>query len=98
MTFPNFDYEKYSKSWSKLQEPIQDFVRLNTEALKGFQAMRPEEFGKVTRPDELWEKQVEWSLANGERAIDYMQKSLQIMQKAMHSFAKELRPENAKKQ
>ena len=98
MSNAHFDYEKYSKSWNKMQEPIQDFVRLNTEAMKSFQAMRPEEFGKVTRPDELWEKQIEWSLANGEKAIDYMQKSLQIIQKAMQSFAKDLRPEGSKKQ
>jgi acyl carrier protein phosphodiesterase len=80
-------YEKYSESWSKLQEPMQDFVRLNTEAFKRFQAIKPEEFTKITRPDEFWSKSMELAVANGEKAIDYMQQSLQIMQKAMHVFA-----------
>ena len=90
-------YEKYSETWKNLQEPMQDVVRLNTETLKNFQAMKPEELGKITRPDELMEKQMQWALANGERAIEYMQESLKIIEKTMHSFAEECKS-NTKKQ
>ena len=72
-----------------IQQPIQDFVQLNTETLKNFQAIKPEDFGKITRPDELLEKQMQFALNNGIKAIEYMQKSLQIIEKTMHAFANE---------
>jgi hypothetical protein len=82
-------FEKYSESWKTFQEPMQEFLRLNTDTLKSFQNMKVEEFGKISRPDELWEKQMQLAIANGEKAIDYMQKSLHIFEKALHSFAEE---------
>lgn len=93
MSQPRDHYEKYSESWAKLQEPMQDFIRLNTETFKQFQTMKPEELGKLTRPDELWSKSIELAVENGEKAIDYMQQSLQIMQKAMHVFAENCKTE-----
>ena len=47
MSQTQHNYEKYSESWKKLQEPMNDFVRLNTETLKGFQAFKPEDFSKI---------------------------------------------------
>ena len=82
-------YEKYSESWKTLQEPMQEFVRLNTDTLKSFQNIKPEDFSKINRPDEIWEKQMQWAISNGEKTIDYMQKSLHIFEKALHSFAEE---------
>lgn len=96
MSQTQHNYEKYSESWKKLQEPMNDFVRLNTETLKGFQAFKPEDFSKISRPDEIWEKQLQWALANGEKAIDYMQQSLKIVEKTMHAFSETCKTEAKK--
>lgn len=91
MNQPRYDYDKYSDIFKKIQEPMQDLVDLNMETLKSFQSYNPAEFGKFTRPDELWHKQIEMAVVNGQKTIDYMQKSLKILEKTMLSFSSELK-------
>ena len=87
----------------KAQEPFQAMAELNVKTLQGFAFAKPEEFTKLKKPEEILEKQVELAVANGHKALDYMQKSFQILEKAMLSFVAEskkvaeLRPVDTKK-
>ena len=71
----------YENHFKKAQERMQEFAQLNMETLKEWPqtAAKPAEFGKATRPEQVWEQQIEWSLGNAQKAVDYLQKSLQII-------------------
>lgn len=79
----------YENTVKKTQEFMQEMAQLNMETLKSWQNFKPEDFSRTTQPEGLWEKQVELAISNGQKAIDYMQKSLQIMEKTLLSCAKE---------
>lgn len=51
--------------------------------------MKPEELSGIKKPEEFLEKQLALAIENGHKALDYMQKSFQIMEKAMLSCAQE---------
>ncbi len=97
MTQPYNDYEKYSDVFKKIQQPMQEFMDLNLQTAQSFQHTKPEDFTKLTKPEDFLQKQLEVALANGHKALDYMQKSFQIIEKAMLSCAREVKTE-AKKQ
>lgn len=96
MSQPHYDYDKYSDMVKRIQEPMQAWVDLNMKTLQSFQPVKPEDLSKMNRPEEFWEKQLELAVSNGHKAIDYMQKSLQIIEKTMLSAAKEVK--DARKQ
>lgn len=73
----------------KAQEPMQSIAELNVKTMQSFSYIKPEEFTKITKPDELLEKQLEIAISNGHKALDYMQKSFHILEKAMLGFAQE---------
>lgn len=81
MTQPNF--EKFSEMAKKLQEPFQAIAELNIKTLQGLTYLKPEEITQVKKPEELLEKQIYLAVENGHKALDYMQKSFQIIEKAM---------------
>ena len=86
----NQDYfAKFSDMAKKVQEPLQAMAELNVKTFQGVASMKPEELISIKKPDELLEKQIELALANGHKALDYMQKSLQIFEKAMLSLVQE---------
>ena len=82
-------FEKISDMVKKAQEPLHAISELNVKTLQSYNYIKPEEFSKITKPGDLLEKQLELAIANGHKALDYMQKSFQIMEKAMLSFAQE---------
>jgi predicted RNA-binding protein with EMAP domain len=82
-------FEKISDMMKKAQEPMQSIAELNVKTLQSYSYIKPEEFSKTTKPDELLEKQLEIAISNGHKALDYMQKSFQILEKAMLCFAQE---------
>ncbi|WP_133128373.1 phasin family protein [Legionella nagasakiensis] len=82
-------FEKLSDMAKKAQEPFQAMAELNVKTLQGFTYLKPDEFANVKKPEELLEKQIELAVANGHKALDYMQKSFQIMEKAMLSLLQE---------
>ncbi|WP_231950621.1 phasin family protein [Legionella spiritensis] len=75
----------------KLQEPIQELTELNVKTIQGLTYLKPEELTKLKKPEELFEKQINLAVENGHKALDYMQKSLQIIEKALLSFAQEVK-------
>lgn len=87
MNQPNF--ERWTEVAKKLQEPFQEIAELNIKTLQGLTYMKPEELAGIKKPEELLEKQVNLAVENGHKALDYMQKSFQIVEKAMLGFVKE---------
>lgn len=87
MNQPNF--EKWSETAKKLQEPFQAMAELNIKTLQGFTYIKPEEFVGIKKPEEFLEKQINLAVENGHKALDYMQKSFQIFEKAMLALADE---------
>ena len=83
------NFEKWSEMAKKLQEPFQAIVELNTKTLQGFSYIKPEELAGIKKPEELLEKQVNLAVENGHKAIDYMQKSFQIIENAMRGIVQE---------
>lgn len=82
-------FEKLSGIAKKMQEPFQAIAELNVRTLQGMSYLKPDELMHCKKPEELIEKQVGLFIENGHKALDYMHKSFQIMEKSMLSFADE---------
>ncbi|MDI9819204.1 MULTISPECIES: phasin family protein [unclassified Legionella] len=84
-------FENWSEMAKKVQEPLQAIAKLNVETLQGLNYIKPEELANVKKPEELLEKQIGLAIENGHKALDYLQKSFQIMEKAMLSLVQEVK-------
>lgn len=82
-------FAKFSDMAKKAQEPFQAIAELNIKTLQNLTYLKPEEFANVKKPEEMLEKQIELAVANGHKALDYMQKSFQIIEKAMLACVQE---------
>ena len=86
----NQDYfAKFSDMAKKAQEPLQAIAELNVKTFQGLSSIKPDELTNIKKPEDLLERQVEMAIANGHKALDYMQKSFQIFEKAMLSLVQE---------
>ena len=83
------NFERWTEVAKKMQEPFQALAELNVKTLQNLTYLKPEEFSKIKKPEELLEKQINLAVENGHKAIDYLQKSFQIFEKAMLTFAQE---------
>jgi hypothetical protein len=83
------NFEKWSEMAKKIQEPFQAIAELNVKTLQGLTYIKPEELAQVKKPEEMLEKQINLAVENGHKALDYMQKSFQILEKAMLSIVKD---------
>jgi hypothetical protein len=86
-------FQKLSDMAKKAQEPLQQIAELNVKTLQSLSYIKPDEFINVRKPEELFEKQIGLAVANGHKALDYLQKSFQIMEKAMLSFVQDTKSE-----
>jgi selenophosphate synthase len=77
------NYEQLSDVAKKIQEPLQAIAELNVKTLQGLDYLKPEELAQIKKPEELVEKQIKVAIENGHKALDYMQKSFNILEKAM---------------
>ncbi len=84
-------FETITDVVKKAQEPLHDIAELNVKTLQSYSYMKPDELPQITKPGEFLEKQIDMAISNGHKALDYMQKSFQIMEKAMLSYANELK-------
>ncbi len=89
------NYEKWSEMAKKLQEPFQAIAELNVKTLQGLSFLKPEELAQVKKPEEFLEKQIGLAVENGHKALDYMQKSFQILEKAMLGLVQETKKATA---
>lgn len=86
----NQDYfAKFSDMAKKAQEPLQAMTELNVKTFQGLACMKLDELSNIKKPEELLEKQIQLAVENGHKALDYMQKSLEIFEKTMLGFAQE---------
>jgi len=85
------NYEKWSDVAKKVQEPFKAMAELNLKTLQNLSYIKPEELTHVKKPEELWEKQMSVAFENGHKAMDYMQKSFQIIEKSMLSMIQEIK-------
>lgn len=84
-------FEKWSEMAKKAQEPFQAIAELNVKTLQGLTYLKPEELANLKKPEELLEKQINLAVENGHKALDYMQKSFQIFEKAMLFLVQEVK-------
>lgn len=85
------NFEKWSEMAKKLQEPFQAIAELNVKTLQGLTYLKPDELAHLKKPEELLEKQIGLAVENGHKALDYMQKSFQIIEKAMLALVQEVK-------
>ena len=83
--------EKISDMVKKAQEPLHAIAELNVKTMQSFSYMKPEELSNLKKPEQFLENQLELAMENGHKALDYMQKSFQIIEKAMLSCAQEVK-------
>ncbi len=95
MAYQNF--EKWNDLAKKIQEPFQAIGELNVKTLQGLNYLKPEELAHLKKPEEMLEKQINLAVENGHKALDYMQKSFQIIEKAMLSVVEETKKAGEKK-
>ena len=84
-------FEKISDMAKKAQEPLKAIAELNIKTMQVFSYMKPEELTKIKKPEEFLEKQLELAISNGHKALEYMQKTFQILEQATLSFAKDVK-------
>ncbi|HAU0634134.1 TPA: phasin family protein [Legionella pneumophila] len=90
-----YNFERWSEMAKKIQEPFQAIAELNVKTLQGLSYLKPDELAQVKKPEEMLEKQINLAVENGHKALDYMQKSFQIIEKAMLSFVQEAKKTTA---
>lgn len=83
------NFERWTEIAKKIQEPFQAMAELNVKTLQGINYLKPEEIASIKKPEELLEKHINLAVENGHKTLDYLQKSFQIIEKAMLGFAQE---------
>ncbi|EEZ96247.1 phasin family protein [Legionella longbeachae] len=83
------NFDKWTEVAKKLQEPFQAMAELNVKTLQGINYLKPEEIASIKKPEELLEKHINLAVENGHKTLDYLQKSFQIIEKAMLGFVQE---------
>lgn len=78
-------FTKFSEMAKKAQAPFQAMAELNVKTLQSMSYIKPDELTHIKKPQELFEMQMSMALNNSHKALDYMQKSFEIMEKAMLS-------------
>lgn len=85
------NFESWSEMAKKVQQPIQAITELNIKTIQSLGYIKPEELVQIKKPEELLQKQLTLAVENGHKTLDYMQKSFQIFEKAMLSFAQDIK-------
>lgn len=79
--------ERYLEQWTEIakniQRPFQAILELNVKTLESFKYLKPEDLAKIKNPEELLEKQVNYAIENGHRALDYFQRSFEIFEQIL---------------
>ena len=87
----NQPFENWSEAVKQVQEPFQAFAELNVKTLQDLIYLKPDELANFKKPEELLERQMNLAIENGHKALDYMQKSFQIVETALQGIAKEVK-------
>ena len=87
----NQPFEKWSEMAKKMQEPFQAIAELNVKTLQSLTYLKPDELANLKKPEEILEKQIGLAVENGHKALDYMQKSFEIIERSMLSLVQEVK-------
>ncbi len=88
-------FTKFSEMAKRAQEPLQAIIELNVKTLQNISYIKPDELTAIKKPDDLIEKQLQLAIENGHKGLDYLQKSFQIIEKAILSCVKEGKKTNS---
>lgn len=86
-------FDKWTEMAKKIQEPFQAIAELNVKTLQGLSFIKPEELAHAKKPEDVLEQQIKLAVENGHKALDYMRKSFEIIEKAMLDVVKETKRE-----
>ncbi len=92
-----YNFDKWTEVAKKLQEPFQAIAELNVKTLQGINYIKPIELASIKKPEELLEKQINLAMENGHKALEYMQKSFQILESAMLGVVEEAKKATTEK-
>ncbi|MFC3908839.1 phasin family protein [Legionella dresdenensis] len=84
----HINFEKLTEMGKKAQEPFQELAALGVQTLQNINYVKP---GDVKSPEELVEQQIKVAVENGHLALDYLQKSFRIVEKAMLSAVQDVK-------
>lgn len=83
-------FTQFSDMAKKAQEPLKAMAELNVKTLQSMAYLKPDELTAIKKPQDFFEIQLSLALSNGHKALDYMQKSFDIIEKAWLCYAQEI--------
>ncbi|WP_028389062.1 phasin family protein [Legionella fairfieldensis] len=86
----NQPFEKWGEFVKKTQAPLHAMMELNVKTLQNLSYLKPDDLAGIRKPEELIEKQIDISVKNGHKVLDYMQKSFEIIEKTMRSLVEDI--------
>ena len=92
----NQPFEKWTELTKKIQAPFQAIAELNVQTLQSLNYLKPQELNHLKKPEELFEKQISLAVENSHKALDYLEKSFEIYERAMLSFIEEVKKTRSK--
>lgn len=82
-------FEKWSDMAKKLQAPFQAIAELNVKTIQSLTYLKPDDLAEIKKPEDLLEKQLGIAVDNGHKALDYVQNSFRIFEKAIYDMVEE---------
>ncbi len=89
-------FTQFSDMAKKAQEPLKEMAALNMRTLQSMAYLKPNDFTSITKPQDLFEKQVALTISNGQKVLNYMQESYEIMTKSALSCMHEVKSKTEK--
>lgn len=83
-------FTQFSDMAKKAQEPLKAITELNVKTLQSLSYLKPDQLTAIKKPQDLFEMELSLALSNGHKALEYMQKSFDIIEKAWLCCAKEM--------
>ena len=84
-------FDKWAELTKKAQAPFKAIAELNVKTLQELNYLKPEELIHLKKPEELLEKQMNLAIENGQKALDYIQKSFYIFEQAMLTVVQDIK-------
>ncbi len=83
-------FERMSNIAKKAQAPIKEMAELNIKTIQEMSYLKPDELTKLKKAEDVFDKHVELALENGKKAVNYVQQSFKIYEKALTSLLDEV--------
>ncbi|MFC3907669.1 hypothetical protein ACFORL_01065 [Legionella dresdenensis] len=83
--------ERWTEFARNVQKPIQAMTELQLKTLQNISYVKPDELSQLKKPELLLEKQVTVLIENGHKALDFVQKSFEILENSMMVFGSDIK-------